>query len=95
MCCCKHCHRHPSFPPLRWVNIRDLGSVAGSAICPESIYRCGTLEAATEDPEAFEWLATKVKPIFDIRSPRERKHHPAPKFKGVANSQFNSTAFDA
>ncbi|WQF88983.1 Putative tyrosine/serine-protein phosphatase IphP-type [Colletotrichum destructivum] len=86
MCCCMYCHLHPSFPPLRWVNIRDLGSVPGSAICSESIYRCGALEVATEDPEAIEWLATKVKPIFDIRSPRERKHHPAPKVKVVANS---------
>ncbi|KZL78907.1 hypothetical protein CI238_07058 [Colletotrichum incanum] len=84
----------PFIPSASLVNIRDLGSVPGSAIRPEAIYRCGTLEAAAKDPDALEWLATNVKHIFDIRSPRERERHPDPEVKGVTNTWFSSTAFD-
>ncbi|GKT60695.1 hypothetical protein ColTof4_00820 [Colletotrichum tofieldiae] len=84
----------PFIPSASLVNIRDLGSVAGSAIRPGVIYRCGTLEAAAKDPDALEWLATNVKHIFDIRSPKERERHPDPEVTGVTNTWFNSTAFD-
>ncbi|GKT90584.1 hypothetical protein Ct61P_08434 [Colletotrichum tofieldiae] len=74
----------PFIPSASLVNIRDLGS----------LYRCGTLEAAAKDPDALEWLATNVKHIFDIRSPKERERHPDPEVTGVTNTWFNSTAFD-
>ncbi|KAK1987148.1 protein-tyrosine phosphatase-like protein [Colletotrichum cereale] len=84
----------PFIPSDSLVNIRDLGSVPGSAIRPGLIYRCGTLEVAAKDPAALEWLARAVTHIFDIRSPRERERHPDPEVKGVTNTWFDSTVLD-
>ncbi|GKU06658.1 tyrosine-protein phosphatase [Fusarium langsethiae] len=73
----------PFIPTRSLLNIRDLGAVPGSAICPGRIFRSGTLDSAAGDPEAISWLATNIKTVFDLRSEEERAAYPSPKVPGV------------
>ncbi|KAK1688830.1 protein-tyrosine phosphatase-like protein [Colletotrichum godetiae] len=81
----------PPFIPIPGlINIRDLGAVPGSGVRPGLVYRCGMLEAATQNPQALKWLAANVKHVFDVRTSAEREKHPDPEVNGVANTWLES-----
>jgi hypothetical protein len=73
----------PFIPSKSLINIRDLGTVPGSAIFQGRIFRSGMLDAAAADPEAISWLASNVKTVFDLRSVEERIAYPSPEVPGV------------
>lgn len=76
----------PPFVPTRsLINLRDVGSVHGSALRPGHAYRCGTLDVAARDPDAIAWLAAHVRRIFDLRKATERASAPDPEVPGVEN----------
>lgn len=78
----------PFLPSKSLPNLRDLGLVPGSALPQSRFYRCGTLEAAGDDPDALAWLSTNVKRIIDLRTASERSRHPDPVIDGVENVWF-------
>jgi hypothetical protein len=68
------------------LNLRDVGAVPGSAVPAGRIYRCGTLEYASKDPEALAWLAANVRKVFDLRREgSERQGSLDPVLPGVEN----------
>ena len=75
----------PFIPTLSFINLRDIGAVPGSGIRPNRIFRCGTLNPASQDPDALAWMSANVKAIFDLRTPHERANDPSPEIEGVSN----------
>lgn len=76
----------PFIPSRSLLNLRDSGTVPGSAIPPGRVYRCGTLEYAAKDPEALAWLAGHVRHVYDLRREgAERDGSLDPAIPGVEN----------
>ena len=78
----------PFIPSRSLFNLRDLGTVPGSALTPTRIYRSGYLETASKDPEALAWLAGHVRRVFDLREDGERQRSPDPTVPGIETVWF-------
>lgn len=75
----------PFVPSKSLINARDIGAVPGSNIPAGRIFRCGTLQYASQDPEALAWIGANVRRIFDLRKPDEVERGPDPEIAGVEN----------
>jgi hypothetical protein len=78
----------PFVPSKSLINARDIGAVPGSKIPAGRIYRTGTLEYASHDPDALAWIKGNVRRIFDLRKPVELENGPDPVIEGVENVWF-------
>ncbi|EHK45027.1 uncharacterized protein TrAtP1_003234 [Trichoderma atroviride] len=75
----------PFVPSKSLINARDIGAVPGSNIPAGRIFRCGTLQYASQDPDALAWIGANVRRIFDLRKPDEVERGPDPEIAGVEN----------
>ncbi|ORY68782.1 protein-tyrosine phosphatase-like protein [Pseudomassariella vexata] len=86
-------------PPFVFVdgtfNTRDLGLVPNSPLRANFAYRSGSLSHLTDNGKAV--LAGKlgIKRIFDLRSPKERKHDPDPIIPDIENTWIQSSRPDS
>ncbi|KAF3062636.1 hypothetical protein CFAM422_010695 [Trichoderma lentiforme] len=78
----------PFIPSKTLINARDIGAAPGSKIPSGRIFRCGTLEYASHDPDTVAWIKANVRRIYDLRKPLEREHGPDPEIEGVENVWF-------